>query len=153
QPLPARAQFQLLALQFVFAMRDAALSVADRLRLWRRESSVSRMLPYARHVDDATMVTHDGSLLQVIKIDGLAFETADSDDLNYRKGVRNSILRAIASSRLAVYHHVVRRRVVAETSGAIDVSFAKELDAAWRERMGQRRLYVNDLFLTLVRKP
>lgn len=111
------------------------------------------MLPYARHVDDATIVTHDGSLLQVIKIDGLAFETSDSDDLNYRKGVRNSILRAIASSRLAVYHHVVRRRVIAETSGAIDVSFAKELDAAWRERMGQRRLYVNDLFLTLVRKP
>jgi type IV secretion system protein VirB4 len=134
-------------------MTDASLSVADRLRLWRRESPISRMMPYARHSDDATIITHDRSLLQVIKIEGLAFETADTEDLNYRKGVRNTMLRAIASSRLSIYHHVVRRRVVAETSGAIDVSFADELDKAWRDRMAQRRLYVNDLFITLVRKP
>jgi type IV secretion system protein VirB4 len=134
-------------------MTSGPLSLADRLRLWRRESTIGRMLPYARHVDDATIVTHDGSLLQVIKIDGLAFETSDSEELNYRKGVRNTMLRAIASSRIAIYHHVVRRRVVAETSGAIDVSFAKELDEAWRGRMAQRRLYVNDLFIALLRKP
>ncbi|MGQ0534169.1 MAG: VirB4 family type IV secretion/conjugal transfer ATPase [Caulobacteraceae bacterium] len=134
-------------------MTDAPLTAADRLRLWRREKGIADMLPYVRHVDDATLLTRDGSLMQVIKIDGMAFETADSDDLNYRKNVRNTMLRAIASSRLSLYHHVVRRRVSAEVSGAIDTPFANTLDVDWRQRMAERRLYVNDLYITLLRKP
>ncbi len=111
------------------------------------------MLPYVRHVDEATILTRDGALLQCIKIDGLAFETADSEDLNYRKGVRNTMLRAIASSRLALYYHVVRRRVTVEVSRAMDVPFAQQVDAAWRQRISEHRVYVNDIFITLVRKP
>lgn len=129
------------------------LSTADRLRLARGEKSVGDMLPYARHHDDATLLTHDGALVQCIRIEGMAYETADAEDLNYRKGVRNTMLRAIASSRLAVYHHVVRRRVTAEAGGAIEGGFARELDVAWRARIAARKLYVNDLYITLVHKP
>ena len=38
-------------------------------------------------------------------------ETASDDELNYRKAMRETLLRGAASSRLAIYHHVVRRRV------------------------------------------
>jgi type IV secretion system protein VirB4 len=134
-------------------MSTTPLTAADRLRLWRREKAIGDMLPYARHVDDSTVLTRDGALVQALKIDGLAYETADSEDLNYRKGVRNAILRAVASSRLSLYHHVVRREVNAETEGEIEAPFAQQLDATWRERMAGRRLYVNDLYITLLRKP
>ena len=39
-------------------------------------SRIGERLPYARHVDDATILTRDGLLMQVLKLDGFPFETA-----------------------------------------------------------------------------
>ncbi|WP_242416503.1 VirB4 family type IV secretion/conjugal transfer ATPase [Sphingomonas panni] len=118
-----------------------------------REKPVGAHLPYARHVDAHTLETQDGLLCQVIHLRGLLFETADSDELNYRKRLRDAMLQAIGSSHFAVYHHVIRRRVEVELEAEFPDSFSQRLDAAWNARLGRRRLYVNDLYLTLVRRP
>lgn len=118
-----------------------------------KEMTAGKRLPYARHLDDVTLETRDGLLMQVIHLAGLPFETADSEALNYRKAVRDVMLRGLASSRFAIYHHVVRRQVDASTQGAFPDAFSAELDAAWSERLAARKLYVNDLFLTIVRRP
>ena len=75
-----------------------------------KEQPAGKHLPYARHVDDFTIETRDGLLMQVIHLRGLLFETADTEELNYRKRLRDAMLQAIGSSRYAVYHHVVRQR-------------------------------------------
>jgi len=118
-----------------------------------REASAGARLPYARHVDDTTLATRDGLLMQVIHLAGLPFETADTDELNYRKALRDGALRALANSRFALYHHVVRREVSPQMEGEYADHFSRTLDAAWRERLGARKLYVNELFLTIVRRP
>lgn len=118
-----------------------------------REARVGDRLPYARHVDDATIETRDGMLMQVLHLRGFPFETADTEELNYRKSVRDTMLRSIASSRFAVYHHVVRRRAEVELQGHFDDPFSAALDCDWRERLAGRQLYMNELFLTLVRRP
>jgi type IV secretion system protein VirB4 len=118
-----------------------------------KEASAGKRLPYARHLDDRTIETRDGMLMQVIHLAGLPFETADSEELNYRKAVRDVMLRGLASSRFAVYHHIIRRQVPAQTQGAFTDSFSQDLDTAWGERLAARKLYVNDLFLTIVRRP
>ena len=46
----------------------------------RREASAGAHLPYARHIDDVTLQTRDGLLIQTIRLGGLLFETADSDE-------------------------------------------------------------------------
>ncbi len=119
----------------------------------RREQAAGSRLPYARHVDDATIATRDGRLIQTLHLGGYPFETADTDELNYRKTVRETMLRGVANSRFALYHHVVRREVSAELDGTFPDDFSRALDDAWRARLGARRLYVNELFLTLVRRP
>ena len=119
----------------------------------RREQPAGTRLPYARHVDDATLATRDGRLLQFLHLRGFPFETADTDELNYRKTVRETMLRGVANSRFALYHHVVRREVAPDLAGDFPDSFSASLNGAWRERLDARRLYVNDLFLTLVRRP
>jgi type IV secretion system protein VirB4 len=119
----------------------------------RKEMTAGKRLPYARHLDDVTIETRDGLLMQVIHLAGLPFETADSEELNYRKAVRDVMLRSLSSSRFAIYHHIVRRQVDARTEGAFDDAFSADLDAAWSERLAARKLYVNDLFLTIVRRP
>ncbi|HEX8644600.1 MAG TPA: VirB4 family type IV secretion/conjugal transfer ATPase [Allosphingosinicella sp.] len=118
-----------------------------------RELPAGKHLPYARHVDDHTVETRDGLLLQVIHLRGLLFETADTDEINYRKRLRDAMLQAIGSSRFAVYHHIVRRRIEPELSADYPDAFSRKLDEAWRARLSAKHLYVNDLFLTIVRRP
>lgn len=117
------------------------------------EAKAGARLPYGRHVDDITIETRDGMLLQVIHITGLPFETADTDELNYRKALRDGALRALASSRFALYHHIVRREVSPAMEGDYADDFSRTLDEAWRRRLSAKKLYVNELFLTLIRRP
>ena len=118
-----------------------------------KEALAGSRLPYARHIDDLTIETRDGLLIQVIRLDGLPFETADTEEINYRKALRDSAFRALASSRLALYHHIVRREVSPQMEGDYADDFSRSLDAMWRARLDAKRLYVNDLYLTLVRRP
>jgi type IV secretion system protein VirB4 len=118
-----------------------------------REEPAGKHLPYARHVDDHTIETRDGLLLQVIQMRGLLFETADTEELNYRKRLRDAMLQAIGSSRYALYHHIVRRQIDVDLSDDHPDPFSRRLDEVWRRRLDGKRLYVNDLFLTLVRRP
>ncbi len=118
-----------------------------------REAKVGDRLPYAGHVDDMTLVTRDGLLVQTLHLAGFPFETAPDEELNYRKAIRETVLRGAASSRLAVYHHVVRRRVSPDFPASPDDPFCGALDARWRDQLESRRLYVNDIFLSLVLRP
>ncbi len=118
-----------------------------------REQSVGSRLPYLGHIDEVTIRTRDGLLVQTLHLAGFPFETAPDDELNYRKAVRETVLRGAASSRLAIYHHVVRRRVTPNFPASPEEPFCHDLDTRWREQLASRRLYVNDIFLTLVMRP
>ncbi len=118
-----------------------------------REQTVGSCLPYACHIDDHTLLLRDGTLLQSIRLGGLLFETADTDELDYRKGLRDAMLRAIGSSRFAIYHNVIRRRVDVEPAGEFPDSFSTRLDAVWSARLAARQLYHNELFITIIRRP
>lgn len=118
-----------------------------------REKPAGAHLPYARHVDGATIALRDGMLMQTIHLGGLLFETTDGDELNYRAELRDAMLRAIGSSRFAIYHHVVRRRADVILDGDFADDFSSDLDRRWRKRLAGKQMYVNDLFLTIVRRP
>lgn len=122
-------------------------------KAYANEKAAGHHLPYARHVNDLTIETRDGLLMQVVQLRGLLFETADSEELDYRKMLRDAMLQAIGSSRFAIYHHIVRRRAEVELGSEFPDAFSRQLDAAWRERIADKALYVNDLFLTIVRRP
>jgi type IV secretion system protein VirB4 len=110
-------------------------------------------LPYAGHLDDHTVMTRSGDLIQMIQVDGVAFETADSETLNYMAAVRDVVMRGIANSNLILYCHVIRRQVTAELSGTQPDGFVRDLDDAWQQQLRGKRLYVNDIVLMLVRRP
>ena len=91
--------------------------------------------------------------MQVIQVRGLLFETADTEEINYRKQLRDAALQAIGSSRHAIYHHIARREAQVSLDADHGDNFSRRLDSSWRAKLSSRRLYVNDLFLTLVRRP
>ena len=128
-------------------------ALASSPKAVNREAPAGRHLPYSHHVDDHTIATRDGLLMQVIALRGLLFETADTEEINYRKRLRDAMLQSIGSSRFALYHHIVRRRVDVRLEGEFGDPFSAKLDAAWQDRLGRRQLFVNDLYLTLIRRP
>lgn len=119
----------------------------------KREQRAGAHLPYARHLDDVTIETRDGLLLQTVRLSGFLFETADSDELNYRAELRDAMLRTIGNSHFAIYHHMVRRKAAASVDATFPDAFSAGLDTSWQARLAARQMYVNDLFLTIVRRP
>lgn len=118
-----------------------------------REVPIGKHLPYAAQVDDHTILTRDGLVMQIIRLDGLPFETIDQAQLEARKVARHAMLQSVASARFALVHHVVRRAVTPVLEGRFDDAFSESLDAAWRDRLASRQLYVNDLYLTIIVRP
>jgi len=122
-------------------------------RVAQREKPAGAHLPYARHIDDLTIELRDGLLMQTLHLGGLLFETADGDELSYRSELRDAMLRAIGSSRFAIHHHVVRRRADVALDATFADDFSARLDRRWRERLAGRQMFVNELFLTILRRP
>lgn len=120
---------------------------------WSREKPAGDHLPYLAQIDDHTLLLRDGRLMQVIALDGLLFETADTVELNYRKTIRDAMLQAIGTSRFALYQHIIRHRVDPELDARFPDGFSEELNAKWRGRLASKQLFANDLFLCLIRRP
>jgi type IV secretion system protein VirB4 len=123
------------------------------MRVIAREKPAGAHLPYAVQRDDHSIELRDGMLMQVIQLRGLLFETADTNELNYRKDLRDAMLQSIGSSRFALYHHVIRRQIDVGLDATFPDAFSRDLDARWQRRFSERKLYVNELYLTLVRRP
>lgn len=50
-----------------------------------REQRLRRFIPYLAHYDGETLLTDDDQLVQIIKLEGLAFQTRDEEDLKRQK--------------------------------------------------------------------
>ncbi len=122
--------------------------------LWaKREAKAGDRLPYHSLIDDTVVLLRDGSVMIAMQVPGLAFETADSDELSGHAAGREVLLRSALDARFVLYHHVIRRRVQASLEASFDDPVAAHIDSRWREKLVRGALFVNDQFVTLVRRP
>jgi type IV secretion system protein VirB4 len=119
----------------------------------RKEVLAGDRLPYLAQVDESVVLLRDGSVMLSLMVPGLAFETVDSDELNAHVATREVLLRSALDARFVLYHHVIRRRVDIELDGQFEDPLASHIDARWRARTSSGSLFVNDQFVTLVRRP
>ncbi len=119
----------------------------------KAEASIGRFIPYSRLIDEETIKTKEGFFLKIIKIEGMPFETVDEIDINQRKNVRATLLRGLSNSRFALYHHIIRREENSEQDGFFENDFCRALDHAYQERLAGKRMFVNEQYITIVRRP
>jgi type IV secretion system protein VirB4 len=119
---------------------------------FKSEQRVGDRLPYDRLIDERTIRLRDGSLMQVVHLEGFAFETADTEEVNHRQAIRAAALRAIGHSRFVLYHHIFRRKVSVTQAASFDNPVAGHIHALWQQKLSSKSLFVNDLFLTIVRR-
>src|SRR5271154_1441648 len=135
---PMKRQTQSTA---VFPKRDA---------LVRREFLSSSQIPYTAHLSEHVIRTKTGDYVQVFKISGASFESADDEQLNNWHERLAIALRNVASPNVALWTHVIRRRERSYPEGAFGQEFAADLNAHYKERLSGERLMVNELYLSVV---
>lgn len=120
-----------------------------------REREPDTYVPFIGHAAEGVLLLDDGSLLTMLHLDGAAFEMADPGEVNSRHAQRNILLRNIASERIVLATHVVRTMADPSIYPADECrsAFARELDAAYRDRIMANRLFRNELFLSVLLRP
>lgn len=118
-----------------------------------KESSGGERLPYYRLLDENVVLLRDGSVMLSLLVPGFCFETADSEELNAHAATRELLLRSALDARLVLYHHVIRRKVRVRLDQRSADPFAAHLDARWSAKQAGGAMFVNDQFITLVRRP
>lgn len=116
-----------------------------------KEMPLSDMIPYTVHYDDETVITKDDGLVQVIKVEGLYFESLSTQQIKQFERQRNTILRTIANSDMGIYVHLIRRKVDDYPDGQGDTWFSRHFNQAWRERYKKRSFFKNEIYISLVR--
>ncbi|QSB44431.1 VirB4 family type IV secretion/conjugal transfer ATPase [Tsuneonella flava] len=118
-----------------------------------KEARAGDRLPYARLIDGNTVLLRDGSVMTALQVPGLLFETEDSEALNAHATTREVMLRSTLDARFVMYHHVIRRRVEIELESEFSDPLAAHIDRRWKERLAGGSLFVNDQFVTIIRRP
>lgn len=119
----------------------------------KKEAMAGDRLPYLGMLDDNIIRLRDGSVMISLMVPGLGFETADGDELNAHAATREVMLRSALDARFILYHHVVRRRVSVSLEAEFEDPIAAHIDTRWREKLGAGALFVNDQYITLIRRP
>src|ERR1700683_3338188 len=107
----------------LFAKRDA---------LVRREFLSASQIPYTAHVSEHVIRTKWGDYVQVFKLSGASFESADDEQLNNWHERLAIALRNIASPNVALWTHVIRRRERSYPEGSYAKGFAAELNTRYK---------------------
>lgn len=116
-----------------------------------KEMAASEMIPYTVHYDDETVVTKDDGLVQVVKVDGIFFDSLSAEQIKQFERRRNTVLRSIAHSDRAIYVHLIRRKLNRYPAGEPETWFARKFNSAWRARYERRPSFVNDIYISVVR--
>src|SRR3984885_2544196 len=102
----------------------------------RRELPTANRIPYRTHVSRYVVRTEAGEYVQVFKLAGASFESADDDVLNNWHERLNVLWRNIAAANTALWVHIVRRRESPRAAPAAEnAGFAAALAAKYRGRL------------------
>src|SRR5687767_15342165 len=111
------------------------MPAVNRLVASRRELAVARHIPYVAHVGENLVKTSAGDFVQVFRLAGASFESADDEELNNWHERLNVTWRNIASPNVALWTHIVRRRERTMLNAVSDRDFAAMLAQKYRARL------------------
>lgn len=125
----------------------AVLKFSDELK---KEVQVSEFVPYSSHVTENIIKCHTGDYVSVIKVQGVAYESADIVDINGWHNQFTGLLRNLASPNVAVHTHIVRRESDKYPGGEFENKFCREFNDKYRNYVTSEKMYVNELYLSII---
>jgi type IV secretion system protein VirB4 len=118
-----------------------------------RELAVDRYIPYTAHVAPEVVRTALGDYLQVFRLAGASFESADVEQLNAWHERLNVLWRNVAAPGVALWTHVIRRREQLGPCSSVTAGFAGALHEKYWRRLAGEILMVNEVYLAVLYRP
>ena len=112
-----------------------------------------RHIPYTAHVGPEVVKTAFGDYVQVFRLGGVSFESADVDQLNVWHEKLNVLWRNVAAPGIALWSHIIRRRETLRPRGAVSPGFAAALHERYACRLAGEILMANELYLAVLYRP
>src|SRR3569833_2680890 len=119
----------------------------------RREMMAARYIPCSAHVSMHVVKTTFGDYLQVFRLAGTSFESADDEQLNTWHERLNVLWRNISSPNVALWTHIVRRRDCCNLPVEPVTGFAQMLAARYRGRLASETLINKEQNQTHKKRP
>lgn len=126
-----------------------------------KEEPSSKFIPYLCHWNNRTILTKNNELIQVVKVSGFSFETADDEDLDIRKSMRNLLFKNLASGNITLYFHTIRKKKPLDFTNSdysfdptvkIPSDFVTYLSNEWKKKYAEMESFFNELYLTIIYK-
>lgn len=133
---------------------------ANKQKIAESECPISEYIPYKSHWNKNTIITHANELLQVIKVGGYSFETADDEDVDNRKSMLNMLLKGMSTGGYSIYFHTIRRKtnIFQDDAPPIDPhiklssTFSAYVESEWRKKYAKKKAFVNELYVTVIKQ-
>src|SRR5512143_4041520 len=119
----------------------------------RRERPLAPFIPYSSQIAPDTLLTRDGDLLRLWRLSGISHETVDPEDIQRRLEELNTALKSLASPHVALWTHLLRRRVSDRLVATFDNEFCRTLDEKYYSTFADYPMMANELYLTLIYRP
>lgn len=108
-------------------------------------------IPYACHLDESTLLTKNGELLQILKIEGFQFDTLyNGKKADLRLELRRLFQELALHPHFCATVHIVRRRKNLNPPAGSEGFFAANVEEKWKKTHQWQDGYSNDLYFTLV---
>jgi len=120
---------------------------------FKSEVEAASFIPYSSHVTENTIKLVNGDFLQIIKLQGAAHESADIEDINNWHHQLNGMMRNIASPKVALWSHVVRREFNQYPGGEFPPGFCHDFNEKYRTTVANGRMLVNELYISIIYRP
>ncbi len=115
-----------------------------------RENIDSPCIPYACHYDKDTLLTKNGELMQLIKVEGYSKELTQYYNSDLRAIIRKAIMDNITDHKFAVYFHTIRSKHNLDSVNYYSWTFAKDTHDGWAKKNHWKDKYVNELYITII---
>jgi type IV secretion system protein VirB4 len=139
----------------IFEELKISKNYAKNQKIMRQEVQSSSFLHYSTHYDSTTVVLKNGYMMKTVKMNGFSFETADDEDVDIRKEMRNQFVRGLPE-KIKLYSHTIRRKQEAFTSdfGAKRTGnlFSDYANRIVKSKLASSDNYSNELYLTVLIK-
>lgn len=122
-------------------------------RQLRRERETNQHIPYEGHVTRHTVKLVANDYAQVLRIEGVSFETVDDEQLNLLHEKLNDLIRGIANPNVSIWHQLIRRKQNKYPEGDYQEGFAKDFTNRYMEKISGEVLMVNEIYLTIIYRP
>lgn len=117
------------------------------------DRAISQFIPQSSHLSADTIITNDGDLQRTWRVGGMAFETADPEDVHIPKEQMNTLLRSIGTSKVSLWQHTCMVKTSARLHGDYKNDFCRAFDRKYIDSVNTETMMLTELYLTVVYRP